>query len=71
MPGQDDPNPEYPYKLEIQAPEVMLTQVGGITLAGNQAIMMRFAGVALDPGDGDDYATITLTNEVPTYTWPT
>ena len=60
-----------PYKLEITAPSVMLTQVGGITLAGNQAIMLRFAGVALNDETGGDYADITLTNEIPTYTWPT
>jgi hypothetical protein len=67
MENQSEANP---YELDIDAPEVMLTQVGGITLAGNQAIMMRFAGVALDASNSGEYATFTLTNEIYDYVWP-
>lgn len=63
MPGETEP-----YSLIINAPEVMMSQVGGITLAGNNAVMMRFQGVALD-NDGE-YATIVLRNKETSYTWP-
>lgn len=59
-----------PYSLTIAADEVMMSQQGGITLAGNGAIMMRFSGVALD---ATNYASFTLRNKVdttPGYAWP-
>jgi hypothetical protein len=56
------------YSLEVEAPECMMTQVGGIALAGSQAVMLRFAGVALE---NDPYCSITLRNEVHSYAWPT
>jgi len=62
MPGETDP-----YALEIDADEIMLNQVGGITLAANQSILMRFQGVALEAAN---YASFTLTNQVASYTWP-
>jgi hypothetical protein len=65
----DMPTESEPYSLTIDATEVMLAQVGGITLAGNGAIMMRFSGVALD--NVGEYATFTLRNKESSYTWPT
>jgi hypothetical protein len=56
-----------PWSLEITSDEVMMTQVGGITLAGNQAILLRFSGVALE---ATNYATFILKNKVNGYTWP-
>lgn len=56
------------YMLEVEAPECMMTQVGGIALAGSQAVMLRFAGVALE---NTPYVTFTLHNKVANYTWPT
>jgi len=49
----------------------MMTQVGGITLAGNQSILLRFAGVALETDPSQPYATFTLRNLIASYTWPT
>lgn len=57
------------HSLKIYAQQVMLAMNGGITLAGGQAVMMRFNGVALDPATGD-YAQITLVNNTPEYVWP-
>lgn len=57
------------HSLKIYAQQVMLAMNGGITLAGGQAVMMRFNGVALDPASGD-YAQITLKNGTLGYTWP-
>jgi len=62
MPGETDP-----YALEIDADEIMLNQVGGITLAANQSILMRFQGVALE---ATNYGSFTLTNQETGYTWP-
>jgi hypothetical protein len=56
------------YSLEVEAPECMMTQVGGIALAGSQAVMLRFAGVALE---NEPYVTFTLHNKVTAYNWPT
>lgn len=63
-----------PYSLTIAADEVMMSQQGGITLAGNGAIMMRFSGVALE---ATNYASFTLRNKKATniygvspYIWP-
>lgn len=62
MPGESER-----YSMIIDADEVMMTQVGGIQLAGNQAIMMRFQGVALE---ATNYASFTLRNKQASYDWP-
>lgn len=62
------PTETEPYSLTIEAEKVMMSQQGGITLAGNNAVMLRFSGVALD---ATEYATITLRNKVTGYVWPT
>jgi hypothetical protein len=59
-----------PYGLRLQASRIMLALQGGITLAGNQAVLMRFQGVAIDVPEGE-YMTLTLRNMVASYTWPT
>lgn len=64
----DMPSETERYSLRIEADEVMMSQVGGLSLAGNQSVMMRFAGVALE---ATDYATFTLRNKVEEYVWPT
>lgn len=64
MPGES-----LPYNLDIDITDAMLALQGGIQLAGNNAVMMRFTGTALDvPGE---YALFTLTNQYTDYTWPT
>lgn len=63
----DMPSEAGKYFLEVEAPECMMTQVGGIALAGSQAVMLRFAGVALE---NTPYCKFTLHNKVPSYTWP-
>lgn len=63
MAGEDEPN-----SLIVAADEVTLNQVGGIRLAGNNAVMLRFSGVALD---ATNYASLTLRNKIASYTWPT
>jgi hypothetical protein len=55
------------YALRVKAPECMMTQVGGIALAGAQSVMLRFAGVALD---STPYCQFILKNNVSKYTWP-
>ncbi len=59
-----------PCSLIISAPDVSFNQVGGVTLAGGQAVMLRFRGVALAPTSAE-YATAVLRNMVTSYTWPT
>lgn len=64
------PSETEPYALTIDADEVMMSQQGGITLAGNGAVMLRFSGVALE---ATNYASFTLRNKVddtPGYAWP-
>ena len=56
-----------PYSLTIDADEIMMSQVGGLQLAGNQSVMMRFSGVALE---ANNYASFTLRNKVSSYVWP-
>lgn len=58
-----------PYELSVHVTEAMLSLQGGIQLAGNNAVIMRFQGVALDIA-GQDYATFTLVNKAANYTWP-
>jgi hypothetical protein len=62
-------NPASPYDLRVQAPSVMYQTVGGIRLAGNQAVMLRVTGTAI--ADATGYCTINLGNEETDYTWPT
>jgi hypothetical protein len=57
-----------PYTLQIDADEVMMSPVGGITLAANQAVMMRFTGTALE--SDTNFCSFTLRNKVTDYTWP-
>lgn len=58
-----------PYKLRAEAPSVMWQPNGGVRLAGNQSVMMRLSGIALEPSSGD-YAKLSLDNKVAAYTWP-
>jgi hypothetical protein len=64
------PNSLLPYSMRIQAQRVTLGMRGGITLAANNAIMMRFSGTALDMGG--TFAKISLTNAMAAadYVWP-
>lgn len=59
------------YALRVQAQRVTLGMRGGIQLAANNAIMMRFSGTALDMGG--TFAKISLTNAMTAadYVWPT
>lgn len=50
-----------PYKIRITAQSVLLQQVGGIRMASNNAVLMRFVGTALAPSSGD-YAKIDIQN---------
>jgi hypothetical protein len=59
-----------PYQLRVQATSVMYQVVGGIRLAGNNAVMMRVTGTAIAPSSGE-YAQIDIANEATDYTWPT
>lgn len=64
MPGESTP-----YYLKITVSKAMMSMNGPIQLAGNQAVIMRYNGVALDTTG--DYVTYELANQVPNYTWPT
>jgi hypothetical protein len=59
-----------PYALKVEASKVMLAQTEGITLAGNQAIMTRFTGTAIEES-GQPYALFTMNNTTTEYSWPT
>jgi hypothetical protein len=58
-----------PWILDMYVKEAMLALQGGIQLAGNNAVMMRFTGTALDVTG--DYAWFALHNLYANYTWPT
>lgn len=58
-----------PYELTVVVTKAMLSLQGGIQLAGNNAVMMRFQGTALDIA-GQEYCTFTLVNKFTNYTWP-
>jgi hypothetical protein len=58
-----------PYSLKLTVTKAMLALAGGIQLAGNNAVMMRFTGTALDI-PGSDYVTFDLVNQFANYTWP-
>jgi len=64
-------NPATPWQLRVRASEVMYQQVGGIRLAGNNALMQRITGTAI--ASTQEYVTINLGNTVNStaYTWPT
>ncbi len=66
----DIPGLANPYQLRIQADEIMWRPVGGIRLAGNQAVLITLQGTAFE-NDAGDYCSFTLDNEVANYTWPT
>jgi hypothetical protein len=63
------PSESLPYSLRVQVTEAMLALQGGIVLAGNDAVVMRFTGVALDVTG--DYVVWTLANQFADYVWPT
>lgn len=63
------PSEAQPYEAFLEVEEAMLAMQGSIVLAGNDAVMMRFRGTALDVGA--DYASVTLRNKHTAYTWPT
>jgi hypothetical protein len=63
MPGEDQP-----YEIIFTGTEVMLALQGGITLAGNDAVLMNFTGNALDVAG--EYCTLELRNQWPDYDWP-
>lgn len=63
------PNTHVKYGLRVELASVMLAMQGAIPLVGNDAVAMRFSGVALDVAG--DYCQFTLTNAVNGYTWPT
>jgi hypothetical protein len=58
------------YSLKIESQKVMLTMNGPVTLASNQAIMMRFTGNAIEADAGYEYCIMTLRNQAPHYCWP-
>lgn len=62
------PTEAEPYSLRFQAPESMLALSAPIALAGGQAVLMQFTGVALD--NASDYAICTLRNKKTGYAWP-
>jgi hypothetical protein len=63
------PSESVPYMLYVQITEAMLSLQGGIQLAGNNAVLMRFTGTALDTSG--DYVKYQLWNQYADYTWPT
>jgi hypothetical protein len=63
------PAESVPYKLFVQVTEAMLSLQGGVQLAGNNAVLLRFSGTALDVSG--DYVVFQLWNQYDDYTWPT
>ena len=63
------PSESVPYMLYVQVTEALLSLQGGIQLAGNNAVLMRFTGTALDVSG--DYVVFQLWNQYANYTWPT
>src|SRR3990172_3704353 len=61
-----------PYQIRLMSEAVRYAVVGGIQLAGGQAVMMRIRGEAIAPSSGN-FATIKLGNgaNATQYTWPT
>ena len=64
----DMPSEAQPYELLITITEAMLSLQGGVVLAGNDAVLMRFTGVGLDTTG--EYATFELRNQFADYDWP-
>jgi hypothetical protein len=62
------PSESQPYELIVSITEAMLSLQGGVVLAGNDAVLMRFTGVGLDTVG--EYATFELRNKFANYTWP-
>ncbi len=58
-----------PYSMNIKGANVMLQQQGPLMLAGNQTVLQRMAGVAIE-GSGV-YTEWTIRNMVADYAWPT
>ena len=58
-----------PASLRVEARSVHMSIVGTPVLAGADAVLLRFAGSALDD-PGYDYVRITLSNLETAYTWP-
>ena len=56
-------------QVRISAPRVLLQQVGGVTLAANRSVLMRFRGTALKE-EGSDYCTVEVQNEADAYALP-
>lgn len=67
-PGNISTGVAYPYDLYVEAPSVMYQAVGGIRLAGNQALMLRLTGTAL--ASTGEYCTISIGNASTAYAWP-
>lgn len=63
------PTQTTPYEIRFEAPQVMYQVVGGIRLAGNQAVMIRLTGTAI--ADASGYMNLHVANEQTDYTWPT
>ena len=57
------------YGMFVRADKAMLSLTGGITLSGNDSVLMRLTGVALETAD--EYASVTLFNDKAAYNWPT
>lgn len=58
-----------PWQLRFKAPQIMYQMVGGIRLAGNEAVMIRLQGTAIKGTQA--YYEIHLGNTHPAYVWPT
>jgi len=67
--SENIPTFDIPYSLKIEADKILMNMVGGLVLAANQSILMRFQGVALE--SESSYAKFILRNAVATYIWPT
>jgi len=50
-----------PYAIRVDAPNVLLQQVGGVRLGSGQSLMLRLNGTALAPSSGN-YVTIGIHN---------
>lgn len=67
--GRKATNTTSPWQLRFKAPMVMYQMVGGIRLAGNEAVMIRLQGTAIK-GTGA-YYEVHLGNTTSAYSWPT
>jgi len=62
---------EEKFSVTLEAPDVMFRLAGATPMAGGEAVLLRFTGVALEPEDeDDDYASITVRNGTASYDWP-